>query len=114
MTSKGKFLVVEGLDGAGSTTQVMSIRNELRSRKVSCEVTKEPSNGPFGAVIRSALDKRVPISPRALALAFAADRADHLDHLIIEHASGFSGSANSSTGEWISTNKGVKALLERG
>lgn len=45
---------------------------------VSVVETREPSNAPFGAVIRQAIEGRIRLSPRSLALAFAGDREDHL------------------------------------
>jgi len=75
---RGRFIVFEGLDGAGTTTQVARLASWLRERAIDVEVTKEPSNGPIGAVLRQAIEGRVALDPAAIALAFAADRADHL------------------------------------
>ena len=50
----GSFITVEGLDGAGSTTQTRLLAQELaRSHRV--HVTHEPSDGPIGLQIRMAL-----------------------------------------------------------
>jgi dTMP kinase len=77
--ARGRFVVVEGLDGAGTTTQADRLATALRARRgVGVELTKEPTNGPLGAVLRQAIEGRVTLDPAALALAFAADRADHL------------------------------------
>lgn len=76
---RGRFVVVEGLDGAGTTTQAELLATALRERRgVAVELTKEPTNGPVGAVLRQAIEGRIRLDPVALALAFAADRADHL------------------------------------
>jgi len=76
---RGRFVVVEGLDGAGTTTQAERLAGALRERRgVAVELTKEPTNGPIGAVLRQAIEGRLTLDPAALALAFAADRADHL------------------------------------
>lgn len=75
---RGRFVVFEGLDGAGTTTQVGRLADWLRGLDVDVEVTKEPSTGPIGAVLRQAIEGRIALEPAALALAFAADRADHL------------------------------------
>lgn len=76
---RGRFVVVEGLDGAGTTTQAELLANTLRARRgVAVELTHEPTNGPIGAVLRQAIEGRLTLDPAALALAFAADRADHL------------------------------------
>jgi len=48
----------------------------------SVETTKEPTSGPLGGVIRQVIDKRTELHPAALALAFAADRVDHLTNSV--------------------------------
>jgi dTMP kinase len=78
MSGRGRFVVFEGLDGAGTTTQMRLLSEHLLARGMNVEVTREPSNAPFGAVIRQAVEGRVSLHPIALALAFAGDRADHL------------------------------------
>ena len=74
----GVFIVVEGLDGSGISTQIAFLRRWLSERGIAVEATKEPSRGPFGAVIRQAIEGRLTLDDRTLALAFAADRVDHL------------------------------------
>lgn len=74
----GLFFVVEGVDGSGISTQIGFLRRWLSARGVPVEATKEPSRGPFGAVIRQAIEGRLTLDDRTLALAFAADRVDHL------------------------------------
>jgi dTMP kinase len=81
---RGRFVVVEGLDGAGTTTQARLLGERLRVAGRAVHVTAEPSGGPVGSLIRQVLQKRVGggpgqgFDPRALALLFAADRLDHL------------------------------------
>jgi dTMP kinase len=80
---RGRLLVIEGLDGAGTTTQSRLLGERLRAGGQVAHVTAEPSGGPVGALIRQVLSKRVTgrdgrgFDPRALALLFAADRLDH-------------------------------------
>lgn len=74
----GLFIVIEGLDGSGISTQIAVLRGWLSGRGITVEGTKEPSRGPFGAVIRQAIEGRLTLDDRTLALAFAADRVDHL------------------------------------
>lgn len=82
--ARGRFLVLEGLDGAGTTTQTAELRRRLAARGLSVATTAEPSAGPIGALIRTVLSRRLqgaggrPFDRGALALLFAADRLDHV------------------------------------
>lgn len=80
--SKGKFVVFEGLDGAGTSTQMVKLRAWLSSQDIFAELTKEPSNGPLGAMIRQVIEERVSMDPISRALAFACDRMDHISNNI--------------------------------
>ncbi len=84
---RGRFLVLEGLDGAGTTTQAQRLAAWLRGRGRRVHVTAEPSAGPVGALLRQVLTRRVvgvaaagpaEFDPASLALLFAADRLDHV------------------------------------
>ena len=78
------FIVFEGLDGSGTTTQSASLARRLRERGREVVLTHEPSEGPIGVMIRQALRRRLTLprgealDDRSLALLFAADRVDHL------------------------------------
>lgn len=77
----GKLIALEGLDGAGTTTQATRLAAWLRRhRGVRVHVTREPSQGPGGAQIRSVLSRRLKMDSRTLAALFATDRIDHLYH----------------------------------
>ena len=85
--TRGAFIVLEGVDGAGTTTQVRLLAERLRARGLRVHTTAEPSQGPIGKLLRRALsgtlvegDAPVPARPswQTLALLFAADRLDHL------------------------------------
>ena len=78
MRGRGRFVVFEGLDGAGTTTQTALLHAHLAVRGVDVETTREPTTGPVGALLRQALEGRVVLDPVTMALAFAADRTDHL------------------------------------
>src|SRR4051794_32222422 len=78
MSGTGRFIVFEGLDGSGTTTQVSRLGERLTEAGIRTELTKEPSNGPLGAALRQVIDGRVQLDPASMALAFAADRTDHL------------------------------------
>lgn len=78
------FIVLEGIDGAGTTTQVDRLAANLRANGRSCHTTCEPSGRPIGKLIRQALQRDIvlpdgqTLDPVSLALLFAADRMDHV------------------------------------
>ena len=75
----GRFLVLEGIDGAGTTTQVAQLAAGLRADGHSVWTTREPTDGPVGMLLRQALTRQLQgLSDAALALLFAADRMHHL------------------------------------
>jgi dTMP kinase len=74
----GRFLVFEGLDGSGKTTQMARIQKRLIGMGVPVDITCEPTDGPVGSLIRQILEGRIVMDPRTLAALFAADRTDHL------------------------------------
>jgi dTMP kinase len=76
-----RFVVIEGIDGAGTTTQTERLVRALAARGQAAHATHEPSKGPIGLHLREILGKRVQLhgdSGAQLALLFAADRLDHL------------------------------------
>ena len=79
----GRFIVLEGIDGSGTTTQAARLAASLRAAGHAVVSTREPSDGPLGVVLRQALTRRlVGLSDQALALLFAADRLDHLASVV--------------------------------
>lgn len=88
----GVFVVLEGIDGSGSTTHTKLLGKTLRQRGLKVVETCEPSTGPIGSMIRQVLQRRLFVAdaagPRAfawstMALLFAADRMDHLDSTVV-------------------------------
>lgn len=84
-SKSGRFVVLEGIDGAGTTTHVGRLAERLRTMRVAVRATREPSDGPVGTLVRQVLTGRVVIpGGRApgwatMALLFAADRMDHVE-----------------------------------
>ena len=74
----GKFIVFEGLDGAGITTQATLLRNNLIAKGKEAVLTKEPTDGLIGGMIKSSLRKEWNTDPLTLQMLFAADRSHHL------------------------------------
>lgn len=81
-TAPGLFICFEGGDGAGKSTQVRLLTDELERRGRDVLVTRQPGGTPLGAQIREVLLHGDHVSPRAEALLFAADKAHHVDELI--------------------------------
>ncbi|MFQ6087874.1 MAG: dTMP kinase [Candidatus Methanofastidiosia archaeon] len=81
---KGIFIAFEGIDGSGLTTQANLLKSWFLERDLRVHLTKEPSYGPIGTIIRMVLEGRLKdLSSETVALLFAADRLDHL-HCEIE------------------------------
>lgn len=89
----GKLIVLEGVDGAGTTTQAQLLYARLRAQNVLVHASAQPSHGPIGSLLRQALSGRLVVTgptggvrPPAwttMALLFAADRMDHLDNELL-------------------------------
>ena len=124
----GRFVVLEGIDGAGTTTQTQRLATRLRSESVPVRTTREPSDGPIGALIRQVLTGRIVVPDgrapgwATMALLFAADRMDHVETEIepfvnsggviisdrydassLAYQSVTSGTASAGAVEWIRT-----------
>jgi dTMP kinase len=84
-SNRGRFVVLEGIDGAGTTTHVARLADRLREARVHVRATREPSDGPIGTMIRQMLTGRIVVpggrAPgwASMALLFAADRMDHVE-----------------------------------
>jgi len=76
----GKLIVLEGLDGAGTTTQARLLGEWLRAQAFvpTVHVTWEPTDGLVGLLIRRILTHQEVAQPRTLAALFVADRLEHL------------------------------------
>jgi dTMP kinase len=82
----GTFIVVDGVDGAGKGTQIALLRDALVARGHDVHVTCEPSDWPIGAMIRRYLRHELAEGVpgwQSMALLFAADRMQHLEHEIV-------------------------------
>lgn len=79
----GLFVVAEGLDGSGNSTQIHKLsRGYFYSLSVGTgvemKIEKEPTYGPFGAPVNYSLRRHLNVDDRTLQLGFTADRSDHL------------------------------------
>lgn len=98
-----RFVVIEGLDGAGTTTQTERLARRLAARGAAVHATREPTDGPVGRVIRATLRAEAGApAVETLPWLFAADRADHL-HREIEPAL--------ARGEWVISDRYLHSSL---
>jgi dTMP kinase len=80
----GKFIVFEGLDGSGQSTQVKLLGDFLKKRGYQVILTKEPTQKSLaGQKIKEDLDKKTKIDPAQLQRLFAQDRKEHLEKITI-------------------------------
>jgi len=80
----GKFIVIEGLDGSGQSTQAGLLRDFLVKKGYKVVLTKEPTlDSEAGKEIRKILDKKTRVRPVQLQELFAQDRKEHLKNVII-------------------------------
>ncbi|MDD6265851.1 MAG: dTMP kinase [Clostridia bacterium] len=87
---KGKFIVFEGIDGSGKSTQADRLVRYLKSKNIKAVVTNEPqSDRPVGMLIRQALKKQISFDEKTIALLFAADRLDHIQRISEKLDEGF-------------------------
>ncbi|HZK20369.1 MAG TPA: dTMP kinase [Treponemataceae bacterium] len=71
-----KFIVLEGIDGAGTSTQIERLRKRLINKRAF--FTAEPTKNETGRFIRTVLKGDVKLFPTTIAYLFAADRCEHL------------------------------------
>ncbi|MGN6300447.1 MAG: dTMP kinase [Angustibacter sp.] len=78
----GRFVVFEGGDGAGKSTQVRLLGQWLHDQGYRARLTHEPGATPVGHRLREVLLHGEPLTARAEALLFAADRAHHVESVV--------------------------------
>ena len=104
MTERGRFITLEGGEGAGKSTQVKALAEALRERGLDVLVTREPGGSEGAENIRELLlagaDERW--GSRAEALLFAAARADHVEKHILPAL---------QAGRWVLSDRFVDSSL---
>jgi len=86
----GAFIALEGIDGSGTTTQALRLIQRLRQEGHDAVSAREPTDGPVGTLLRGLLAQNPSVQDgsgqglgwEAMALLFAADRADHVQRLL--------------------------------
>jgi dTMP kinase len=90
---RGKFITLEGIDGAGKSTHLRWIARFLRKRRIRVLVTREPGGTAFGEALRRILlGGRDRLHPEAETLLMFAARREHLDKVIVPAL---------QTGRWV-------------
>ena len=79
---RGLLIVVEGIDGTGKSSQVKMLANALRSRGEDVLQDREPSDGPFGKILRASMTEG-RFSPDEELDLFHKDRKQHVDDVIL-------------------------------
>ncbi|MCX7026306.1 MAG: dTMP kinase [Spirochaetes bacterium] len=77
-SSLKNFVVFEGIDGSGTTTQLKMLAEALKRNSVLFETTAEPTDRPEGQLIRHILKGEIDADPGTVAYLFATDRHQHL------------------------------------
>ena len=82
--TRGKFITLEGIDGAGKSTHLTWIPGFLQARGVRVQLTREPGGTPLGEKLRELmLDKNQRLHADTEALLMFAARREHLDKVIL-------------------------------
>jgi len=76
---RGKFIVIEGLDGSGKSTQAKKLSENLKNSLL----TREPSDGSVGSLCRSAFSGTLELTHSTIRLLLVADRIEHIDKVVI-------------------------------
>ena len=84
MTNQGRFITLEGIEGAGKSTLARTLESALRQRGVPVILTREPGGSPLAERLRGILLERgsEPISPVAETLLMFAARSIHIESRI--------------------------------
>lgn len=102
--ARGRFIALEGGEGAGKSTQVRRLAEALRARGLDVLATREPGGSEGAEAIRALLLRGAEDrwGPRAEALLFAAARADHVEKLIRPAV---------EAGQWVLSDRFVDSSL---
>lgn len=80
---KGKFIVVEGIDGAGKTTTCHHLVDALKSHCIPVIFTNEPGGTELGRMIKNIFRSSLDIEPEAELLMIQAARAQHIKTVLL-------------------------------
>ena len=86
--ARGKFIVFEGIDGAGKTTQIARLAEALSGAGRTVYTTAEPTESVIGDLLRAALSGKDDRTPAEMAALFALDRIGHNREIAAQLAAG--------------------------
>lgn len=78
----GTFIVFEGPDGSGTTTQTFLLAERLRGKGIALIHTEEPTEGSHGRRIREILRGKEKLKPQEMQEQFCLDRKEHVERVI--------------------------------
>ncbi|MCI5596775.1 MAG: dTMP kinase [Lachnospiraceae bacterium] len=78
MAVRGKFIAFEGIDGSGKSTQIALLEQRLKEEGIPVYVTREPTDGPYGAMLHTIMTGRLDACEETIAALYVADRMDHI------------------------------------
>lgn len=103
MSDRGKYIVLEGDEGAGKTTQLERVKQRLEDLGHPTKIVREPGGDPFGEELRKLLKHAVfPISPIAETLAFSAARANMIAQVVKPHL---------DSGTWVLSDRSYASTI---
>lgn len=76
--ARGKFIVFEGIDGSGKSTHAVLLKERLESEGYKVYLTREPTDGEAGVLLRRLLTGKADLPEQAIAGLFMTDRIDHI------------------------------------
>ena len=92
MAERGKFIVFEGIDGSGKTTQARILKERLEKAGKKVFLTVEPTGGEAGTLLRRCLRGEADLPEEAISGLFMTDRIDHIkdpkDGILVHLAKG--------------------------
>ncbi len=83
--TKAKFIVIEGLEGAGKSTVISAISNFLSAKNIKCKVTREPGGTPMAEAIRKCVkeDWEEDVTQQTELLLMYAARSQLVSNVIV-------------------------------
>jgi dTMP kinase len=82
VSRRGFYVVFEGIDGGGKSTQAKRLVERLRARGLEVVATFEPTNGPIGSEIRRRAREGPPLTGREELDLFVRDRREHVEKVV--------------------------------